>query len=124
MMRGAKRDRLDPKLDHFDVETARELILPVALALDYLHHKVGSWVCGFVGWLVGWLPSKPQPPHATPPNTQPHPTQLVVHLDVKLDNIMLRLAPPEAGAGPQGRERAVLRDPETGRLAVKVSGCG
>lgn len=40
MMRGAKRDKLDPELDHFDVETARELILPLALALDYLHHKV------------------------------------------------------------------------------------
>lgn len=39
MMRGAKRDKLDPALDTFDVETARELILPVALALDYLHHK-------------------------------------------------------------------------------------
>ena len=40
---------------------------------------------------------------------------------MKLDNIMLCLAPPEAGSGPQGRERAVLRDPETGRLVVKVS---
>lgn len=48
-------------------------------------------------------------------------TQLVVHLDVKLDNIMVKLAPLEAGAGPQGRERAVLRDPETGRLVMKVS---
>ncbi len=47
-----------------------------------------------------------------------------MHLDVKLDNIMLKLAPVEAGGGPQGRERAILRDPESGRLEVKASGGG
>lgn len=40
MARGAKRDKLDPALDAFDVKTARQLVLPIALALDYLHHKV------------------------------------------------------------------------------------
>lgn len=40
MLRGAKRDKFDPALDAFDVETARQLVLPLALALDYLHHKV------------------------------------------------------------------------------------
>lgn len=46
--------------------------------------------------------------------------QLVVHLDVKLDNVMIKLAPPEDGPGPMGRERAILRDPGSGRLVVKV----
>jgi len=45
MMRGAK---LDPATDCFDVETARELILPLALALDYLHHKVRLDSCALL----------------------------------------------------------------------------
>lgn len=112
MLRGAKRDKLDPALDAFDVETARQLVLPLALALDYLHHKVRNTCRGCKPFLS---------PVAHTFNAN-MPTQLVVHLDVKLDNVMIKLAPPEDGPGPMGRERAILRDPESGRLVVKVRG--
>jgi len=77
MMKGQKRNHLDPTTDRLEENMARKIFYAVSLALDYLHHK------------------------------------LAVHLDVKLDNILL-------GLDGDGN----IRKEADGRLVVKIADFG